>query len=71
MSPFAPQLAFVNTHAKGDKVNRYTFKTKPDISIYHKSLGGKLPAGCNSSMINMHIEFKHYDWDNPFTCPPC
>ena len=70
MSPFAPQLTFVNTHAKGDKVNGYTFETKPDISIYHKSLSGKLPAGCNSSMIDMHIEFKRYDWDDPFTCPP-
>ena len=70
MSPFVPQLAFVNTHAKGDKVNGYTFETKPDISIYHKSLDGKLPAGCNSSMIDMHIKFKCYDWDDPFTCPP-
>ena len=70
MRQFAPQLAFVNTHARGDKANGYTFETKPDISIYHKSLGNRVPTACDSSLIEMHIEFKRYDWDDPFTCPP-
>ncbi|KIM52042.1 hypothetical protein SCLCIDRAFT_142098 [Scleroderma citrinum Foug A] len=32
ISPFAPQLHFVNSHSLGDKDNGYPFETKPDIS---------------------------------------
>ena len=71
MGQFAPQLVLLDTHCQGDADNGYTFQTKPDISVYHRSLGGKVPEGCDSSLIDMHVEFKRYDWDNPFTCPPC
>ncbi|KAI6041985.1 hypothetical protein EDC04DRAFT_2495705, partial [Pisolithus marmoratus] len=43
---------------------------KPDISIYHDSLNGPIPTGCNSSTLDMHIEFKWYNFNNPFPAPP-
>ncbi|KAI6016102.1 hypothetical protein BKA83DRAFT_4129132 [Pisolithus microcarpus] len=70
MMPFAPQLRFVDSHAQGDKKNRYTFEIKPDISIYHNLLNGPIPTGCNSSTLNMHIKFKWYNFNNPFLAPP-
>ena len=69
ISPFAPQLHFVNSHALGDKDNGYPFETKPNISIYDKLLSSKVPTSCHSSLIDMHIEFKQYTWDNPFRIP--
>ena len=69
ISPFAPQLCFVDSHCRGDKDNGYPFETKPDISIYHQSLGDKVPASCDSSLIDVHIEFKRYTWDDPFGIP--
>jgi len=69
ISPFAPQLCFVDSHCRGDKDNGYPFETKPDISVYHQSLGDKVPASCDSSLIDVHIEFKRYTWDDPFGIP--
>ena len=69
ISPFAPQLHFVNSHSLGDKDNGYPFETKPDISVYHKSLGDKAPKNCESSLIDIHIKFKRYTWDDPFEIP--
>jgi len=70
MGQFAPQLVLLDTHCQGDAENGYTFQTKPNISVYHRSLGDNVPTGCDSSLIDMHVEFKLYDWDDPFICPP-
>jgi len=70
ISSFAPQLHFVDSHSQGDKRTGFTFEIKPDISVYHNTLGGAIPAGCDSSLLDMHIEFKMYNFENPFTCPP-
>ncbi|KIM65568.1 hypothetical protein SCLCIDRAFT_52248, partial [Scleroderma citrinum Foug A] len=43
MGQFAPWLVLLDTHCQGDTENGYTFLTKPDISIYHRS--GKVPEG--------------------------
>jgi len=70
MGQFTPQLRFVDTHARGDKKNGYQFEIKPDISVYHESLADAIPAGCNSSLLDMHIEFKRLSQDDPFLSPP-
>ena len=70
ISSFAPQLCFINSHARGDKKTGFKFEIKPDISVYHNMLGEAIPAGCDSSLLNMHIEFKWYKFENPFSCPP-
>ena len=70
ISSFAPQLCFVDSHSQGDKKTGFKFKIKLDISVYHNTLGNAIPTGCDSSLLDMHIEFKLYNFENPFTCPP-
>jgi len=70
ISSFALQLCFVDSHSQGDKKTRFKFKIKPDISVYHNTLSNAIPAGCDSSLLDMHIKFKLYNFENPFTCPP-
>jgi len=65
MKPFARQLHFVDTHARGDLENRYTFTIKPDISVYSGPSTTK-PTNCDVELINMHVKFKRYPWDDPF-----
>ncbi|KAI6095187.1 hypothetical protein F5141DRAFT_1222262 [Pisolithus sp. B1] len=69
VKPFAPELHFINSHARGDKKNGYDFEIKPDVSVYHESLDGPIPAGCDISNLDMHIEFKWHRFDNPFLAP--
>ncbi|KAI5983045.1 hypothetical protein EDD15DRAFT_2376936 [Pisolithus albus] len=69
IKPFAPQLHFVDSHARGDKKNGYDFEIKPDVSVYHESLDGPVPAGCDISNLDMHIEFKWHRFDDPFLAP--
>ena len=69
ISPFVPQLHFVNSHSLGDKDNGYPFETKPNISVYHKLVSNKVLENCDCSLINIHIEFKWYTWDDPFRIP--
>jgi len=69
MGQFAPQLHFVDTHARGDKKNGYQFEIKPDISVYHESLADTVPTACNSSLLDMHIKFKRLGQDDPFLSP--
>ncbi|KAI6013506.1 hypothetical protein EDC04DRAFT_2609312 [Pisolithus marmoratus] len=66
IKPFAPELHFVDSHARGDKKNGYDFKIKPDVSVYHESLDGPIPEGCNISNLNMHIKFKRHRFNDPF-----
>ena len=40
---------------------------KPNISIYHKSIIDHAPPGCKLPLLDMHIEFKRYSWDHPFS----
>jgi len=65
MKPFARWLHFVDTHARGDPENGYTFTIKPDISVYSGPLT-TIPTNCDVELIDMHVEFKQYPWDDPF-----
>ena len=58
----------MDSHAEGDPDNGYTFTIKPDISIYPGTVIPR-PTGCDSNLIEMHVEFKRYTWDNPFFSP--
>ncbi|KIK22998.1 hypothetical protein PISMIDRAFT_11255 [Pisolithus microcarpus 441] len=69
IKPFAPELHFVDSHAWGDKKNGYDFEIKPDVSVYHESLDGPVPAGCDISNLDMHIKFKWHRFDDPFLAP--
>ncbi|KAI6043157.1 hypothetical protein EDC04DRAFT_2891160 [Pisolithus marmoratus] len=69
IKPFAPELHFIDSHAQGDKKNRYDFEIKADVSVYHESLDGPIPEGCNISNLDMHIKFKWHRFDNPFLAP--
>ncbi|KAF8121661.1 hypothetical protein EV363DRAFT_878024, partial [Boletus edulis] len=69
MEQFAPQLHLVDTHARGDKSNGYSFEIKPDICIYHKSLGTTVPSHCDVDQLDMFVEFKWYNYDDPFLAP--
>ena len=62
MQPFSQHLHFINSHAEGDPESRYTFTIKPDTVT-------PCPPDCNSDLIEMHVEFKRYNWDNPFFLP--
>ncbi|KAI6018287.1 hypothetical protein EDC04DRAFT_2607888 [Pisolithus marmoratus] len=66
IKPFAPELHFIDSHARGDKKNGYDFEIKPDVSVYHESLDGPIPEGCNISNLDMHIKFKWHRFDDPF-----
>jgi len=68
IEPFAQQLHFIDSHAEGDPDNGYTFTIKPDVTIYPGTVTPR-PTGCNSNLIEMHVEFKRYTWANPFFSP--
>ena len=68
IEPFTQQLHFMDLHAEGDPDNRYTFTIKPDISVY-SSTAIPRSASCDSNLIEIHIKFKRYTWDNPFFSP--
>ncbi|KAI5993170.1 hypothetical protein EDC04DRAFT_2613440 [Pisolithus marmoratus] len=66
IKPFAPELHWINSHAQGDRKNGYDFDIKPDVSVYHESLDGPIPKGCNISNLNMHIEFNWHRCNDLF-----
>jgi len=68
MQPFTQHLHFIDSHAEGDPENGYAFTIKPDVSIYSDTVT-PCPTGCVSDQIEMHVEFKRYNWDNPFFLP--
>jgi hypothetical protein len=66
--PFAPDLVFVNSHAHPDS-NAYTafsFKIKPDISVYRRSDFIASKCISDSSLVEVIVEFKWLDRDDPF-----
>jgi Fungal protein kinase len=67
MAPFAPQLQFVDSHSRGDRKNGFSFELKPDICIYQRSPDS--PNRCDVSTLDLFVEFKWYNFDDPFTVP--
>ncbi|KAI9574127.1 hypothetical protein HD554DRAFT_2011682, partial [Boletus coccyginus] len=65
-----PNLVFVDTYAQGDKKNRFGFAIKPDISIYSMPVDGhQSPANCTIANLDIHIEFKWHNSEDPFVVP--
>ncbi|KIJ58971.1 hypothetical protein HYDPIDRAFT_101652 [Hydnomerulius pinastri MD-312] len=69
MRPFAPRLRFVDSHNLPDTKNcgTFMFQVKPDVCVYSDDYS----EGCDSSTLDIPIEFKwdiaHDPFDTPFT----
>ncbi|KAF8839516.1 hypothetical protein BDN67DRAFT_953305 [Paxillus ammoniavirescens] len=67
MQPFSPNLRLVDSHSTPDTKNcsAFTYQVKPDLCVY----SNRSSKGCDSSEVEMTIEFKWDPGQNPFGLP--
>jgi Fungal protein kinase len=71
IQPLVPDLSFVDTHSRGDKKHSLL---KPDVCVYFvgpkkRFKNHKRIDRCIMASLDIHIEFKWNDGDDPFVVP--
>lgn len=67
MKPFCPELRLVDSHSTPDTKNcgAFTYQIKPDLCVYSDTSS----TGCDSSTVEMTVEFKWDPGHDAFTRP--